>query len=183
MQQADRLLGQMSREFGAVDGDVGVEIGKQLARAAGDARQRHTNRARNVTARVGLCRQHIDHCECAGLEPPAKFIAGNGRNLRGGRRGFSFGWHSSKSAAQPLHEMIIPFVKPSGKQPGQLLCDIRKAAVALCRRGNIRSSPITSITRWRIKSARSDGAVRANENSTLICLRSWLRSRSIRAAE
>jgi hypothetical protein len=99
MKQADRLLGQMSREFGAVDGDVCVEIGKQFARAAGDARQWHTNRARNVTARVGLCRQHIDHRECASLEPSAKFIAGNGRNLRGGRRGFSFGRHRSKSAA------------------------------------------------------------------------------------
>ena len=99
VEQTDRLRGQMSGEFCAVDSDVGHEIGQQLARVAGDARQRQTNCARNVTGRVGLYRQHIDHSECARLAPLAKFIAGYGRNMRGGRRGFSFGRHGSKSAA------------------------------------------------------------------------------------
>src|SRR5215469_16186305 len=93
------------------------------------------------------------------------------------------GGTGQRARPQRLLYLIIHRVELSGKHLCQLFCDILKAAVALCRRGKIRCSPMASMTRWRTRSARSDDAVRANENSTLICLRYWLRSRSIRAAE
>jgi hypothetical protein len=54
MQQADRLLGAVSCEFTAIDGDIGGVVGQQLGSAIVKLFERDANGAGNVRLDVRL---------------------------------------------------------------------------------------------------------------------------------
>ena len=77
MQQGDRLLGASSCELPAVYGDLGGEVGKQLARASLNLLERNVDRARDVRLDVRGLRQDVDDCERRIVQAAEELFARN----------------------------------------------------------------------------------------------------------
>jgi hypothetical protein len=77
MQQADRLLTEVSSEFRAVNGDLGGVIGQQLARAIVNLLERDVDGAGDVRLHERRLRQDVEDSERRIVEAALQLVAGD----------------------------------------------------------------------------------------------------------
>jgi hypothetical protein len=77
MQRGDRLPGASSREFAAIYGDVGIQVGEHLAGLSGNLLERNVDCARDVRFDEGGLGQYVDNCERRIAEARAQLFAGD----------------------------------------------------------------------------------------------------------
>jgi hypothetical protein len=77
MQQADRLLTEVSSEFRAVDSDLGGVIGEQLARAIVNLLERDVDGAGDMRLHERRLRQDVEDSERRIVEAALQLVAGD----------------------------------------------------------------------------------------------------------